>query len=136
PKRLGDPEAGAILGAMCRICLKRPEVPEERHGRCEACAKAGRIAIRFRVGPARGRAGLAVKAGELSPRALRQKWLRPLTAFPGRPSAKPHLGLHEVELITARDRLEGIRVAPDLAGHDSEVMAALRAAAERTDAAW
>ena len=121
---------------MCRICLKRPEVPEERYGRCEACAKAGRIAFRFRLGPARGGPGLAVKAGELSPRALRQKWLQPLAGFQGHPSTKPHLGLHEAELITARDRLEGVRVAPDLAGHDAEVLAALRAAAERTDAAW
>src|SRR5438309_291629 len=31
---------------MCRVCLKRPEIPEERYGRCEACAKAGRIATR------------------------------------------------------------------------------------------
>src|SRR5207244_6069004 len=100
---------------MCRICLKRPEVPEERYGRCEACAKSGRIAIRFRLGPARG-GGLAVKAGELSPRALRQKWLRPLTAFQGHASAKPHLSLHEVELITARERRAGVRVGPALAG--------------------
>jgi len=121
---------------MCRVCLKRPEVPEERYGRCETCARSGRIAIRFRLGPARAGAGLRVKAGELSPRALRQRWLQPLEAFQGHPSPKPHLGLHEVELVTAKDRLEAVRVAPDLAGHDAGVLAALRDAAQRTDASW
>src|ERR1700694_3427936 len=86
---------------MCRICLKRPEIPDERYGRCEACAKSGRIAYRFRVGPARS-GGLAIKAGELSPRALRQKWKDPLAAYNALPAVKPHLGLHEVELLTAR----------------------------------
>ena len=121
---------------MCRICLKRPEIPDERYGRCEACAKAGRIAFRFRLGPARGGTGLTVKAGELSPRALRERWHQALDSYAAQPAARPHLGLHEVEMITARDRLESLRVAPDLAGHTTDVLAALRAAAQRTDATW
>ena len=121
---------------MCRVCLKRPEIPEERYGRCEACAKAGRIAFRFRLGPGRGGAALAVKAGELSPRALRQRWREPLAAFGGHPSVRPHLGLHELELVTAGARLESVRVAPDLGGMDLEVLSALRLAADRTDASW
>lgn len=120
---------------MCRVCLKRPEIPDERYGRCEQCARAGRIALRFRVAPGRS-GGYAVKAGELSPRALRQKWREPLLAFAGRPSVRPHLGLHEVELVTAKDRLESMRMAPDLSGHDADVIAAMREAAERSDAAW
>lgn len=119
---------------MCRVCQKRPEVPDERYGRCEACAKAGRIAYRFRLAP-RG-AGLAVKAGELSPRALKQKWAAPLERYAQPPSAKPHLGLHEVEMVVAKDRLETVRVAADLAARGDEVMAALREAAARSDAAW
>ena len=91
---------------MCRVCLKRPEIPDERYGRCESCAKNGRIALRFRLGPRRDGTGLVVRAGELSPRALRQKWREPLAAFAGHPAAKPHLGLHELEMVTARDRLE------------------------------
>ena len=39
-------------------------------------------------------------------------------------------------MITAKERVESLRVAPDLAGRDVEVMAALREAAERTDSAW
>ena len=39
-------------------------------------------------------------------------------------------------MVTAKERVESLRVAPDLAGHDAEVMAALRDAAERTDTAW
>lgn len=124
------------LAAMCRVCLKRPEVPEERYGRCESCARNGRVAFRFRLGPARGGSGLVVRAGELSPRALRQRWHEPLAGYHGAPGARPHLGLHEVELVTARDRLESIRIAPDLAPRADEAMAALRAAAERTEAAW
>ncbi|MBV8195089.1 MAG: hypothetical protein JOY80_06120 [Candidatus Dormibacteraeota bacterium] len=120
---------------MCRVCLKRPDIPDERYGRCEQCAKAGRIAFRLRLGPGRGTV-FAVKAGELSPRALRERWRAKLLAFGGRPQVRQHLGLHELELITAKDRLESIRVAPDLAGHDDEVMAALRAAADRSDASW
>ncbi|HEY7926390.1 MAG TPA: hypothetical protein VIG86_03095 [Candidatus Dormibacteraeota bacterium] len=121
---------------MCRVCRKRPEIPDERYGRCESCAKSGRIVLRFRLGPRRDGTGLVVRAGELSPRALRQKWREPLAAFTGRPVAKPHLGLHEVELVTARDRLESIRLAPDLGARDQEALAALRLAAERSDAAW
>jgi hypothetical protein len=124
------------LGGVCRVCLKRPEIPDERYGRCESCAKNGRIALRFRMGPRRDGTGLVVRAGELSPHALHQKWREPLAAYAGHPSAKAHLGLHEVELMTARDRLESIRVAPDLAGRDEEALAALRQAAERTDASW
>jgi hypothetical protein len=121
---------------MCRVCLKRPEIPDERYGRCEACAKAGRVPVRFRLGPARGGAGLAVRAGELSPRALRTKLHDQLGKYSGQTAAKTHLGLHEVELILAKDRLETVRVAPDLKERGAEVVAALRAAAERTDAAW
>jgi hypothetical protein len=124
------------LNVMCRVCLKRPEIPEERYGRCESCAKNGRIALRFRLGPRRDGTGLVVRAGELSPRALRQKWREPLAAFTGHPAAKPHLGLHEIEIVTARERLESIRLAPDLGARDQEALAALRAAAERSDAAW
>jgi hypothetical protein len=121
---------------VCRVCLKRPEIPDERYGRCEQCVKAGRIAFRFRLFPARGGAGYIVKAGELSPRALRQKWREPLLAFKGQPSTRAHLGLHELEMVTAKERIETLRIAPDLAGHDAEVTAALRDAAERTDASW
>ena len=121
---------------MCRVCLKRPEIPDERHGRCESCVKNGRVALRFRLGPRRDGTGLVVRAGELSPHALRQKWREPLAAFSGRPTTRPHLGLHEVELVTAKDRLESIRLAPDLATRAQETLDALRAAAERTDAAW
>ena len=121
---------------MCRVCLKRPEIPEERYGRCEACAKAGRVPVRLRLGPARGGTGLAVRAGELSPRALRSKLQAQLGSYNGQPSAKPHLGLHEIELVLAKDRLESVRVAPDLKERGADVMSALRAAAERTEAAW
>ena len=48
---------------MCRVCMKRPEIPDERYGRCEQCAKAGRNAFRFRLFPARGGVGFTVKAG-------------------------------------------------------------------------
>ena len=121
---------------MCRVCLKRPEIPDERYGRCESCAKNGRIALRFRLGPLRSGEGLVVRAGELSPRALRQKWREPLAAYSGHATAKSHLGLHEIELVTARDRLESVRVASDLGSRADEALAALRAASERTDAAW
>jgi hypothetical protein len=116
--------------------MKRPEIPDERYGRCESCAKAGRIPVRFRLGPARGGSGLAVRAGELSPRALRSKLHDQLGKYGGQPSVKTHLGLHEVELILAKDRLETVRVAPDLKDHTADAMDALRAAAERTEAAW
>ena len=120
---------------MCRVCLKRPEIPDERYGRCETCVKSGRIAYRFRLA-ARPGGGYAVKAGELSPRALRQKWREPLRGFSAEPSAREHLGLHEMEILGARDRLEAVRVARDLAAHAAEAMAALREASERTDASW
>jgi hypothetical protein len=123
-------------GDMCRVCLKRPEIPDERYGRCEACAKAGRIPVRFRLGAARGGAGLTVRAGELSPRALRSKLQAQLASYSGQPSAKPHLGLHEIELVLAKDRLEQVRVAPDLKDRPAEVISALRSASERTEAAW
>src|ERR671922_259941 len=97
----GPSRRGLSSVAMCRVCLKRPEIPEERYGRCEACARAGRIAYRFRLGPGRG-GGLSVRAGELSPRALRDKMRTQLGAYAGQPAARPHLGLHEVELVVAR----------------------------------
>ena len=121
---------------MCRVCHKRPEVPDERYGRCEACARSGRIAYRFRLAPSRDGSGLVVRAGELSPRALRQKWREPLLAYAGHPASKPHLGLHEVEMVVAKEKLETLRSAPDLATREDDVLSALRAAAERTDAAW
>ena len=120
---------------VCRVCLKRPEIPDERYGRCEQCAKNGRIAFRLRLGPGRA-GGYAVKAGEISPHALHQKWRKPLEAFAAKPSVRQHLGLHEVELVTTKDRLESVRIAPDLGGHEPEVTAALRDAAERTDSSW
>jgi hypothetical protein len=122
------------LVLVCRVCQKRPEVPDERYGRCESCAKAGRIAYRFRLAP-RG-ATLAIKAGELSPRALKQKWAAALEKYAQLPATKPHLGLHEVEMVVAKDRLETVRVASDLATRNQEVMAALREAAARSDASW
>ncbi|MFN2452572.1 MAG: hypothetical protein ABR541_09495 [Candidatus Dormibacteria bacterium] len=123
---------------MCRVCLKRPEIPDERYGRCEQCARGGRIAYRLRLGPARGSSGLAVKAGELSPHALHAKLGGPLLAYAGSPAVKPHLGLHEVELVTANKgaRLESVRIAANLAPRGDDVVAALHAAAERTDASW
>lgn len=121
---------------MCRVCLKRPEIPDERHGRCEACARGGRIAVRFRLGPGRAGAAFAVKAGELSPRALRERWRVPLQAFGGKPSSRPHLGLHEIEMVVAKERVESVRLAADLAPRAEDALAALRQASERTDAAW
>jgi len=121
---------------MCRVCGKRPEIPDERSGRCEACVKAGRMALRFRLAPGPGGAGLRVKAGEISPRALRQKWLTQLRAYTSQPAARPHLGLHEVEMVVAKDHLETVRVAADLAGQVPAALEALRRAAERTDASW
>jgi hypothetical protein len=129
-------ERSDILGAMCRVCLKRPEIPDERYGRCESCAKGGRIAFRFRVGPGRGDAKYSIKAGELSPHALHTKWRDKLQAYKNTPSAKPHLGLHELEMVVAKDRLETIRIANDLAPDPDAVVAALRDAAERTETGW
>lgn len=120
---------------MCRVCQKRPEIPEERHGRCESCARAGRVAVRLRLAAGRS-GGYVVKAGELSPRALRGKLHGQLATFSGRPAVKSFLQLHDMELVLAKDRLESVRIAPALAGHEDHAMAALRAAAERTEAAW
>ena len=117
------------------MCLKRPEIPDERHGRCEPCARAGRVVYRFRLA-SRPSGELVVKAGELSPRAARQKLHTQLAGFAGRPSVKPHLTLHDVEVVLAKDRLESIRVGTPLAGREDAVMAALSAAADRTDASW
>ena len=117
------------------MCLKRPEIPEERYGRCETCARSGRVPYRFRLASRPG-GSLAVKAGELSPRALRQKLREPLLAFTGSPSTKQHLSLHELEVVTAKDRVESVRIAADLAAHSDAAMTALREAAERTDASW
>lgn len=121
--------------AMCRVCHKRPEIPDERHGRCEPCARSGRVAVRLRLA-ARPAGGYAVKAGELSPRALRTKLHAQLPSFSGRPAVKAHLQLHDVELVLAKDRLEAVRIAAALGGHEDEVMTALRTAVDRTDAAW
>lgn len=120
---------------MCRVCHKRPEISDERFGRCEACVKAGRVALRFRLGPAPG-GSVKVKAGELSPRALKTRWAGPLQTYKGQPAARSHLGLHEVEMVVAKDRLESIRLAPDLTGRGEEAIRALREAAERADASW
>jgi hypothetical protein len=120
---------------MCRVCQKRPEIPDERHGRCEPCARAGRVAVRLRLAPGRG-GGYVVKAGELSPRALRARLHGQLAGFGGRPVVKPYLQLHDLELVLAKDRLEAVRIAPSIAGHEDDAMGALRAAAERTEAAW
>jgi len=127
--------APGILSRVCRVCLKRPEIPEERYGRCETCARSGRIPYRFRLSTKPG-GGLTVKAGELSPRAMRQKLREPLQAFTGHPAAKQHLGLHELEVITAKDRVESVRLANDLSAQADAAMQALRNAAERTDASW
>jgi len=121
---------------MCRVCFKRPEIPDEPYSRCEVCAKSGRFAYQFRLGPGRSGTGLVVRAGRLSPRALRQKWRDQLLAFNGQPSVKPQLGLHELDLMANRDRLEGLRIAPDLAARAADVITALRDAADRTDASW
>ncbi|HYA00450.1 MAG TPA: hypothetical protein VEK76_08880 [Candidatus Binatia bacterium] len=94
------------------------------------------MAMRFRLAPGPGGTGLRVKAGETSPRALRQKWLTQLRTYGAQPAVRPHLGLHEIEMVVARDRLETIRVAADLAGQTAAAVQALRDAAERTDAAW
>ena len=119
---------------MCRVCLKRPEIPDERYGRCEACAKAGRIPIRLQIRtlPAPWR----VRAGELSPRALKDRAGAALAAFPGRPAAKAHLVHNECELILVGSRVEQIRAAPALAKAPDQLLAALREAATRSDASW
>jgi hypothetical protein len=121
---------------VCRVCQKRPEIADEPHGRCEACVKAGRMAPRFRLAPGPGGAGLRVAAGEISPRALHQKWQAQLAAYRAQPAVRAHLGLHELEMVVARDRLETIRVARDLEARAGAAVEALRQAAERSDAAW
>ena len=125
-----------MLATMCRVCLKRPEIPDERYGRCEACAKNQRIALKFRVGPGRDGRGIFLKAGELSPAALHSKWQKQLNDFSNAPQVKNHLGLHELELVVAKDRIESIRIAPNLGDKPDDVVAALRLAAERSDANW
>ena len=121
---------------MCRVCLKRPEIPDERYGRCEACARNQRIALKFRIGPTRDGRGIKVKAGELSPHALHQKWSRQLGEFTNQPTVKNHLGLHELELVVAKEKIESIRIAPNLSERSDEVMVVLREAAQRSDTSW
>lgn len=120
---------------MCRVCHKRPEIPDERFGRCEACVKAKRQAFRFRAVTRRDDS-IVIKAGELSPHALGQHWRTALKTHTATPSAKPHLGLHEIEMVVAKDRLESVRVAPDLADRADAVLAALRDASLRSDTSW
>ena len=127
---------GDILARMCRVCHKRPEIPDERYGRCESCAKGGRIAWRFRVATDRTGVVTGIKSGELSPHALHQKWAKQLDDYKNTPKAMPHLGLHEVEMVVAKERLETVRLEPNLAGHEDEVLSALREAASRSDNAW
>jgi hypothetical protein len=67
---------------------------------------------------------------------LHHKWRDALAKYSNTPPVKPHLGLHELEMVVAKDRLETIRLAPNLAGHETEVVEALRTAAERSDTAW
>ncbi|HUY96014.1 MAG TPA: hypothetical protein VMW47_00015 [Verrucomicrobiae bacterium] len=119
---------------MCRVCLKRPEIPEERYGRCEACAKAGRVPVRLQIRtlPEPWR----VRAGELSPRALRERAGAGLAAFSGQPSPKGHLVHNQCELILVGSRVEQIRAAPGLARFPEQLLAALREAAGRSDASW
>ncbi len=119
---------------MCRVCLKRPEIPDEPHGRCETCAKAGRRAYSFRLTPTTG--GFRVSAGELSPRALRQHVGAALEGFAGRPAVKTHLVATQCDLVVAGKRLESVRIAPGLATKAEQVLAALREAATKTEAAW
>ena len=122
------------LVPMCRVCLKRPEVPGDPFGRCEACARAGRRVYQFRLRA--GASGWAIAAGELSPRALRDRALSGLAGLSTRPAAKGHLNGNTCELVMAGPRVESVRVSPALAAHGDEVVAALRAGASRTDAAW
>ena len=116
------------------MCLKRPEVPDEPHGRCEACAKAGRRAYQFRLRPSA--TGFQISAGELSPRALRAHVGQALSEFTSRPTVKQHLVATQCELVVAKTRVESVRIAPGLASRADEVISALRAGAQRTDPAW
>ncbi|MHB1500693.1 MAG: hypothetical protein ACYCYK_05930 [Candidatus Dormibacteria bacterium] len=119
---------------MCRVCLKRPEIPDEPHGRCEACAKAGRRAYQFRLTPIS--TGFKISAGELSPRALRDHVGAALQSFTSKPAVKPHLVATQCELVVAGKRLESVRIAPGLATKAELVLASLRQAATRAEAAW
>jgi hypothetical protein len=119
---------------MCRVCLRRPEIPDEPHGRCEACVKAGRRVYLFRLRLTSG--GLQISAGELSPRALRERVGPALQHFGGRPAVKPHLDSTKCELVLAGSRLESVRISPGLASKGDEVLATLRGGAQRTEAAW
>jgi len=67
---------------------------------------------------------------------MREKLRVPLSTFAGHPSQKGHLGLHEIEVVLAKERLETVRVSADLAERAEDVLAALKLAAERTEAAW
>ena len=122
------------LEPMCRVCLRRPEIPDEPHGRCESCLKAGRRAYSFRLTPTTS--GFRVSAGELSPRALRDHVGAALQGFAGKPAVKPHLVATQCDLVVAGKRLESIRIGPGLATRGDQVVEALRQAAARTDAAW
>ncbi len=119
---------------MCRVCLKRPEIPDEPHGRCESCAKAGRRAYSFRLTPTAS--GFKVSAGELSPRALRDHVGPALQTFAGKPAVKPHLVATQCELVVAGKRLESVRIGPGLATKADQVLDSLRQASNRTEAAW
>lgn len=119
---------------MCRVCQRHPEIPGEPHGRCESCARAGRRAYRFRLRPEG--AGLAVAAGEMSPRALKQALGEQLAAYEGQPSARPHLLGTSCDLVVAGKRLETVWISPALASRREQVLAALRSGARRTEAAW
>jgi len=119
---------------MCRVCLRRPEIPDEPHGRCEACAKAGRRAYQFRLRPTAS--GFQISAGEMSPRALRDNAASALQSFSGIPTSRPHLTSTTCELVMAGKRLESIRVSPGLASKTEAVLQALRQGALRSEAAW
>ncbi|MDA8331612.1 MAG: hypothetical protein M0027_10510 [Candidatus Dormibacteraeota bacterium] len=119
---------------MCRVCLKRPEVPDEPHGRCEACAKAGRRVYQFRLRPSSS--GFQISAGELSPRALREHVGKALAEFNSKPAVKQHLVATQCELVVAKNRVESVRISPGLVSRADDVLSALRAGAQRTDPAW
>lgn len=119
---------------MCRVCLKRPEMADEPHGRCEACARAGRRVYQFRLRPTAS--GFQVGAGELSPRALRAQAGEGLAGYGAKPAVKAHLVATQCELVMAGKRLESIRISPGLTSQTGAVVEALRFASQRTEAAW
>ena len=119
---------------MCRVCQRRPEIPDEPHGRCEACVKAGRRVYLFRL--RQTSAGFQISAGELSPRALRDRLGPALQQFVGHPAVKSHLDSTKCELVVAGTRLESVRISAGLASRVDAVLAALREGAQRTEAAW